>query len=174
MFVEGLYSSALGGDEGLRESMEHTLVLVLDLGGLPMHGDGSADHLRAEDLPQTLVTEAHAEQGDTSSEGADDLERDARVLGGPGAGGDDDALGLEGLDVAHGDGVVAHHLQLRALRAERLDEVEGERVEVIDEEDHRVAPLARRARSCERALFSVSLNSWRGCESCTMPPPTWA
>ena len=52
----------------------------------------------------------------------------------------DAGVGREGLDAGAIDGVVAQDAHIGARRLERLYEVEGERVVVVDDEDHAVPP----------------------------------
>src|SRR5438876_945538 len=76
-----------------------------------------------------------------------------------------------GLDV---DRVVPHDLELGAELAEVLDEVVGERVVIVDDEDHPPTPAAMRsASSIPCPLEHVSSHSVFGSESATMPAPTW-
>ena len=73
-----------------------------------------------------------------------------------GAGRDDDAaqvgrrIGGQGLDAGPVDGVVAQDADLGAGRFEGLDEVERERVVVVDHEDHRDASYRLRRRGAGR------------------------
>ncbi len=106
-------------------------------------------------------------------EAADDLDRDAGILGAAGAGRDDDVRGLQRFDLAERDLVVAAHQRRRAQLAEVLREVERERVVVVDEENHRPSSAMASACSSARALSRVSSYSAAGFESATMPAPAW-
>src|SRR5262249_19537393 len=88
---------------------------------------------------------------------------------------DHDALGRERGHAVGVHGVVAHDPQLGAQLAQVLHEVVGERIVVVDDEDHARAPAAaiRKARIRPRALEHVSSHSVFGSESATMPAPTW-
>src|SRR2546422_9185284 len=92
-----------------------------------------------------------------------------------GPGRDHDALGRHRHDPLDVRRVVAHDLEVGAELAQVLDEVVGERVVVVDDEDHRrTAPAAiRRASSIPWAFEHVSSHSVFGSESATMPAPTW-
>ena len=57
------------------------------------------------------------------------------VLGPARPGRDDDAVGLLGADAVHVDGVVAEHDGIGAELAELLDEVVGEGVVIVDDDD---------------------------------------
>src|SRR3990170_9100408 len=84
------------------------------------------------------------------------------------------ALVGQSLDARLVDLVVAHHEQPRPRRLERLDEVEGKAVVVVDDEDHAAASAASwMARRIAAALCSVSSNSRSGTLPATMPAPVW-
>src|SRR4029078_12826359 len=81
-------------------------------------------------------------------------------------------------DVGGRDAVVAHHAHVLPQLAQVLDEVVGERVVVVDHEQHQAfPPEARRATSIAltttRALLTHSLCSSAGTLSATMPAPAW-
>ena len=69
--------------------------------------------------------------------------------GGPAGAGGEDEVGGQSLRLVRVDRVVAAHDDLRAELAEEVREVVGERVVVVDQQDHALAP--RRARSPARA-----------------------
>ena len=125
-----------GGFEGAGEAGEDILAGVEDGGGFAVHEAGGADDFAAEDLADALVAEADSEDGDFSAEFADGVATDAGFGGGAGAGGDDDFFGGELGDVGGGNLVVALHEQVGSEFAEILDEVVGEGIVVIDDEDH--------------------------------------
>src|SRR5215468_1216454 len=119
------------------------------------------------------MAEADAEDGDRAAERADERNRDARLRRRAGAGAEDHRLGLQGPDVLHGELVVPVHLHLAAERLDRLDEVEGEGVVVVDDENHRPASSPAMATSAARSLCAVSWYSASGMLSWTMPAPAW-
>ena len=85
------------------------------------------------------------------------------VLGSPGPGRDDDAAQVRGrivgqrLDAGPVDRVVADDADVRAGGLERLDEVEGERVVVVDDEDHSRPPAAPLSAAPAAVLVSVAV-----------------
>ena len=90
----------------------------------------------------------------------------------------------EGLEPGAIDRVVADDADVGAGGLQRLDEVEGEAVVVVDDQDHVVASAGSRgvsgtpaacsmARRRAAALCSVSSNSDSGTEPATMPAPVW-
>ena len=87
------------------------------------------------------VSEADAEDGFFAGEGADHVEGDAGFGGGTGAGGDEDAVGVECEGFGGRDLVVAEDALFDAQLTEILDEVEGEGIVVVDDEQHGVGRL---------------------------------
>ena len=83
------------------------------------------------------------------------------------------ASGFIARDVVHVDRVVAVDLHLGAERLERLHQVEGERIVVVDDEDHRPASSPAMATRAARSLCAVSWYSASGVLSWTMPAPAW-
>ncbi len=86
----------------------------------------------------------------------------------------DDPVGGHLGDPFERDLVVAVNDQIRAQLAQVLDEVVGERIVVVDDEDaHGYSPseASSSARISARALSHVSSNSAAGSESITMPAP---
>ena len=85
------------------------------------------------------MAEADAEDGEFWAEVADDVVADAAFAGSAGAGGDDDVSRLQVLDLLDGDFVVAEDFDCLpgADFAQLLDEVVGEGIVIVDEDDHR-------------------------------------
>src|SRR5688572_11944753 len=163
------------GRERIGQAGEDALTVVADLRRLAVHLRLRARHRATKRLADRLVTQTDAQDGRVSAQAVDDLQRDPGLVGGPGAGRDHDALGLQRRDAVDVEGVVADDVRLRAQLAEVLDEVVGERVVVVDDENHPSGPAAamRRARIIPRAFEHVSSHSVLGSESATMPAPTW-
>src|SRR2546426_6226837 len=115
----------------------------------------------------TLVTEAHAEDGRRSPEAADHVRRDSGLAGRARARGDDDVGGSELLDLVVRRRVMTSYHGLFPQLAHVARQVVHERVVVVDEQYH-----CSRAAIRPRALSSVSRYSCAGSESATMPPPT--
>jgi hypothetical protein len=81
------------------------------------------------------VTEAHAEHRHATGEGGDDGIREAGVLGATGAGADQHSVGGEFFDLFDRERIAAMHEGLGAELAQVLDEVEHERVVVVEDEN---------------------------------------
>ena len=125
-----------GGFEGAGETGEDILAGVQDGRGFAVHEARGADDVASVNLPDALMAEAHAEDGNFSTEMPNHIATDTGIGGRAGAGGDDYFFGRELLDVGNGNLVVAFYKKLRTKFAEVLNEVVGERIVVIDDEDH--------------------------------------
>src|SRR5882724_1110117 len=108
------------------QSAEVGLAVVLDLACLAMHQVLRAHDLSAEGGADCLMSQAHAEQGDFAGEMADQINTDASVLRGAGAGRKNDPLRAHGFDFADTHLVVAADLDFSAQLSKVLDEVVGE------------------------------------------------
>ena len=124
-----------GGLERLGQPGEHAAVTVVDERGLAVHDLRRPDDVAAVHLADALVPEADAEHGGAPGEAGDDLVRQAGVLGPARARADQHAVGLELVDLLDGQGVAAVHERLGAELAQVLDQVEHERVVVVEHED---------------------------------------
>lgn len=140
-----------------------------------MHESVSADDVTAEGGAHALVTEADAQQGDTSGEVSDSGDGDTGLIGGTGSGRYDDVVRVEGFDLIQRDLIVAHDADFLTQFSEVLDEVIGKGVVVIDHEEHRRYPNPFSAISTAfimpRALLRVSWYSLAATESATIPAP---
>src|SRR5687767_3167452 len=147
----------------------------MDRPGLAVHRR-HADHLGAVCHPDGLVAETDAEDRHRWSQLTHQLHADARLLGTRGTGRDDDRVGPLGRHLGHGELVVAGYGRLRADPAEQLDQVEGERVVVVQDEDALTAhpgTSAPMAASMLAAFAATSAASRDGMESATTPAPAW-
>src|SRR5438552_11790192 len=151
---------------------QHTRVVVVDPRRLAVRRF-VADHLSAEDLPDALMAQAHAQDRDLAAERAHCFVGDARVVGSSWSGRDDDAIEL--CQLVHAHLVVAKDRGLGAELGHVLDEVVGERVVVVDhcEARHHIASAISMALNIAPAFSSVSSYSRSGLESATTPQPAW-
>ena len=101
-----------------------------------MHQPVSAHDPSAERLTQRLVAKAHPQNGQAIVEMTDERNTDAGIGRHARAGRNHNSVGLEPLDLRNGDLVVAAHLRLGPQLTQVLDEVVGERVVIIENEDH--------------------------------------
>lgn len=118
------------------QAFENIGVAVLHGAGLAMHETISANDLASEVLPNALMPEADAEERLLSGKGLDHGEADACLVGRTGTGRDHHTIWIEREGFLHRDGIVAKDLLLHPKLPEILDEIIGERVEVIDNEKH--------------------------------------
>ena len=101
-----------------------------------MHQVRRADDVAAEDMADGLVTQAHAEDRLLAGEGLDHRARDAGFGRRTRARRDHHAVGIQRERFLHRDLVVAVHLLFHAQLPEVLDQVIGERIVVIDDQQH--------------------------------------
>ena len=115
---------------------------MLDPVDLAMHQPLGPDNTSAEDLPDRLMAETDAEDRHPPGKAADGIGGDPRLVGRAGAGGDDEMARGEGGYCVAIDLVVAVDLDRHAggYLADPLDEIPGEGVVVVDEENHRLHP----------------------------------
>src|SRR4051812_27263712 len=144
---------AAGHERGF-EAAEDRPAVVLDRRGLAVHGL-AAHHTAPERVRERLQAHADAEHRDARlGRARDQLDRHAGVVRRlPGPGRDDHAVRPPRHELIGAGGVVAHHLQLGPELAQVLDEVVGERVVVVEDEDpHGVPPrLTPSPAGCTRA-----------------------
>lgn len=164
------------GDHGIAQAFKQAATVVMDRRGLAVHESIVASHRHAEDLAHALMAEANAHQRDLASECLDDVVGNARFLRRARARRNQDAIRLHGNRFVCGDLVIsddAHvqrsdggvglvvggglgHHQL----ANSLDEVVGETVVVIDEQEHRdMVGSWREKRKAESGERKVELSA---------------
>ncbi len=102
----------------------------------PVHQFAGADDIAAKDLANRLMAEADAEDWRAAAKLPDDVAADASFVWRAGAGRNADVARRQLADFIHTDGVVANDFHFRAQLAEVLNEVVGEGVVVIDDEEH--------------------------------------
>src|SRR5437660_11270895 len=152
--------------ERVRQSGEDAAAVVLDAGRLAVHRPPRPHDGGAVGGADTLMAQAHAEDGRRSPEAAHHIRRDSGLAGRARARGDDDVRGSELLDLLVRRRVMASYHRLLSQLPYIARQVVHERVVVVDEQYH-----GSRAAIRPRALSSVSRYSCAGSESATMPPP---
>src|SRR3984885_8447644 len=118
------------------DAAKNAAAVMADFRQLAVDECRRAHHLAAEGVADRLVAEADAEDRDCRSGARDQIETDAGLFGRAGAGRQHDRIGVGGDDVVACHLVVAMHLDLRPELTEIVDEVEGEAVIVIDQNEH--------------------------------------
>src|SRR5262245_31846235 len=106
--------------ERLRQSFEQAFAGMRDLRQLAVHGNGRPLYYATVYLTDSLMAEAHAKHGNGWARLRDQLQADARLVGGAGPGRKHDALGLEFEDAGYVDLVVAEHLAWRTEFAQKM------------------------------------------------------
>jgi len=102
---------------------------------LAVHETRGADDLAPVRLTDRLVAETYAEDRHLGAEVADDLQRDPRFVGRARPRRDEDRTRRAPPDPGEIEPVVFDHVDRGAPLAQILDEVEGERVVVVDDEN---------------------------------------
>ena len=127
------------GDVGRGDVFEQVLAVVCHGGRFAVHHAVVHDDLTAEGMTDALVAETNAHDRQLAGEVLDDVVGQAGFARGARAGGDEDALGAVGLDLLDGHLVVPVHEHVGLQLAKVLDEVESERIVVVEDENHRRA-----------------------------------
>src|SRR3569623_1116998 len=131
--------------------------------GLAAHHLTRVHYSAAEGLTDTLVAETHAKQRNFSGITADDVERHARLVGRTWARRDHDMVGSEAPDLIDADLIIAVHAHIGAELAQILHQVVGERIIIVDHQQHDIIPPARSScRGPGRPPPSPPRGRWRG------------
>src|SRR5579863_5105624 len=111
--------------------------VVADGRKLAVHRDWRADDGAAESVANRLMAEADPKHRDFAGNRPDQIEADTGVLGSTRAGRKHDGVGIGGHNGGAGDPVVAMHAHLRPKVPEEMDQVEGEAVVIVDQDNHK-------------------------------------
>ena len=106
----------------------------------------AAHHSPAKMLADRLMPQAHAEQwlGGVGT-GGDQIEADPGLVRGARAGRNQKTLRAAGQRLCSGQRIVAHHLDPGAQLHQIVDQVPGEAVVIVDDQDHGAAFPANRS-----------------------------
>jgi len=118
----------------LRQAREQRARVVAYEGRLAVHETPGAHHVAAEYLDDRLVAEAHAEHRDPPGEGTDHLHGDSGIVRRARPGGDAQVRGRKRQRLLGCQRVVAVDAHLGPEHQERLHQVVGEGVVVVDEQ----------------------------------------
>ena len=120
-----------------RQILEHALTRVAHRGQLAMHRQRRAHHLAAESLGDGLMPEADTEHRQPRfGRCCHEIETDTGLRWRARAWRQHDRFRLEPQHVVDGDLVVAMNLARRTELTQEVDEIVGETVVVIDEDQH--------------------------------------
>jgi hypothetical protein len=123
------------GFERIGKAGEYAYAFVRNKRGFSVHQLRCSHNIAAIDLSDALVAETHAKDRNASSEGRDYLVGKASVFGATRAGADEHTVGGEFFDLLNGERVASANERIGAKLAQVLDEVEDERVVVIENKD---------------------------------------
>ena len=123
-----------------------------------MHEPLGVGDRRAKGGADGLVSQAHPQHGDTVPQGLHGLDEDARVLRPAGAGGENNSFRGQGLDLRDGQLIVADNLDVRLNGPDKLIEIVGKTVVVVDQQNHKSASFRARSKASTtaRALLTRS------------------
>src|SRR5438552_6608718 len=163
---------------GVRDTGEDAFAVVTHERGLAVPCLRRPHHPGAERDRGALQAQAHAERRDPAlGRLAHELRGAPGGLGTPRSRRDHETIRTRVESGREPRVVGTHDVDARAQSAERLREVVGEAVVVIDEQygrhRERPSPASSTARRRARALARVSASSAAGSESATIPAPAW-
>src|SRR5207248_4835750 len=125
-----------GGFERLCNVFKNACTMVRNRRCFPVHQLRGTHNFAAENFANALVTEANAEQRNVRSEFTNDLATDSSVARPAWSGRDANAFRNKFPNVSSADLIVASHQNLGAKLTENLREIVGERIVIINQEQH--------------------------------------
>src|SRR5262245_41289482 len=164
------------GFKGLGQAGEDCAPVMMHGRGLAMHEPTGSHDSTAEYGHQRLMAEAYTENRNMSRKGLDHMHRNAGVVRSARPGRDREMCGFEVLRFPDADGIVAIHAHVGTEDQERLHQVIGEGIVVIDEKEswhHKPSFANSSARRSAAPLASTSAYSAAGTLSATIPAPAW-
>src|SRR5687768_10620265 len=125
-----------GGHKTILQLGENPPAIMLDARNLAVHHLLRAHHLAAERLSDRLVAKAYTEDRYPAGQPLDGGERHPGLVRRTRAWREHDMRRRERLDLRYVELVVAHYAHVGAELPEVLHQVEGERIVVVDHQDH--------------------------------------
>jgi len=119
------------------QAAENCFAVVAHFAGFSVKQFFGADNFAAEGVADGLVAKADSKDGNFSGEALNEVHRNSGFLRSAGARRDHDAFGFERGDFVESDLIVAANLELATQLAEILGKVVGERIVVVEKQDHR-------------------------------------
>jgi hypothetical protein len=123
-------------DEGRGQPFEEPGPVVVQGAGLPVHGALGSDRPTPVGLAEALVTQTHPQHRHVGPQGAEDLDADPGLIRRARPRRDHDVPRCHSPDLPDVAGVVPDDPGIGAQGTEHLDQVEGEGVVVVDDEEH--------------------------------------
>src|SRR4051812_35922767 len=130
-----------GCGKALRQPVEQSLAVVVDLADFAVHQSRSADDLPAENFADRLMAKTDAEYRGRLMKVADGIFRDSGIGRSPGPRRDHDTIGFEPLHLLESDLVIAIDADIFTELSKILNKVVGERIVVIDDKNHALFQL---------------------------------
>src|SRR5205823_2208792 len=127
-----------GGFERLCNVFKNACTMVRNRRCFPVHQLRGTHNFAAENFANALVTEANAEQRNVRSEFTNDMATDSSGARPTRAGRNANAFRNQLSNVSWTDLIVAFHQNFGAELTENLREIVGERIVIIDQEQHSV------------------------------------
>src|SRR5579859_1773485 len=124
------------GGKGIGHAFKEVLPVMLYGRSLAVHHAVIDDDLAAEGVANALMSQTNAEERGIAAKSADDFIGEAGFARGTGTGGNENAFGLQFADLVEGNLVVAMDLQIHLHLTEVLDEVIGERIVIVYDQNH--------------------------------------
>ena len=135
---------------------------MVDLARFAVEELRGANDFSAESCADGLVAEANSENGKFSGQAFDELHGDTRILRSARAWRNYDALGLAAGDLLDSDSVIAMDLDVATEFAKILREVVGERIVVVQQQNHHYFPArfprAAASNAVSRAFDLLTLS----------------
>ena len=124
------------GLKGLGQCGKYPTTIVVNHGGLSMHQARRADDIAAIHMAHALMTETDTQDRQMFTKRADDIATDAGLQRRAGTRGDADPLGFKFGNFFQRNFIIAANDHLSPQLAKILDEVVGEGIVVVDDEEH--------------------------------------
>ncbi len=163
---------------GVFKAFEQSFGVVMNSGGLAVHDVPCPYDPGAERLADGLVPETDADDRQLSGKVTNQFQRYSGLFRSTGAGREHNTFWLSAFYFRHRNLVVSLYPYLGSELTQVLNEVVGEGIVVIQDQDHwlfqswLLAEIAAWISTC--TLLMVSFHSFCGWESNTSPAPAWA
>src|SRR4029434_183215 len=106
------------------------------LARLAMHDGRSPYHSSSKSRPDRLVSKTYSQDRNLAGHSLYGFHYYTRILRTTRSGRNHDTIGMHRFDIIDSESVVPKYLQLLSHLPKVLDEIEGERIVVIDDENH--------------------------------------
>ncbi len=114
-----------------------TCTAMMDLRSFSVHDFFRVDHPATKRLRNALMPKADTQNRDSARIFANASERNPSLIRCAGPGRNDDVTGIQGCNLLNGDRIVSNHFDLLTQLPAVLHQVVGERIVVIDHQNHK-------------------------------------